>query len=85
MPKRIKGGINKGFQEEGASQLALVVKDLPANAGVARGVGLILGSGRSPGGGNDNLLQDSGLENPTEKRSLVGYSPWGHKESDTTE
>ena len=25
------------------------------------------------------------LENPHGQRSLVGYSPWGHKESDTTE
>ena len=30
-------------------------------------------------------LQYSRLENPHEQRSLVGYSPWGHKESDTTE
>ena len=30
-------------------------------------------------------LQYSWLENPHGQRSLVGYSPWGHKESDTTE
>ena len=35
-----------------ASQLALVVKNSPANAGDAREVGLIPGSGRSPEGGN---------------------------------
>ena len=29
--------------------------------------------------------QYSCLENPYGQRSLVGYSPWGHKESDTTE
>ena len=34
---------------------------------------------------NDNPLQDSHLENPHGQRSLVGYSPWGHKDSDTTE
>ena len=28
---------------------------------------------------------NSGLENPHGQRSLAGYSPWGHKESDTTE
>ena len=42
------------------------------------------GSGRSPREGNGNSLQYSCLENPM-KRSLVGYSPWGHIESDTTE
>ena len=41
---------------------------------------MIPGSGRSPGEGNGNPLQDSCLENP-----IVGYSPWGCKESDTTE
>ena len=38
-----------------ASQVALVVKNLPANAGSARDGGLIPGSGRSPGVGNGNL------------------------------
>ena len=32
-----------------------------------------------------NPLQYSCLENPHEQKSLVGYSPWGHKESDMTE
>ena len=32
-----------------------------------------------------NPLHYSCLENPHGQRSLVGYSPWGHKESDTTE
>ena len=41
--------------------------------------------GRSPGGGHGNLLQYSFLENPHGKGSLVGYSPWGHKESNTAE
>ena len=43
----------------GASQVALVVKNLPANAGNIRDMGLIPGSGRSPGGGNSNPLQYS--------------------------
>ena len=47
--------------------------------------GLIPGLGRFPGGGHGNPLQYSCLENPPEQRSLAGYSPWGHKESDTTE
>ena len=45
----------------------------------------ITGLERSPGKGNDNPLQYSCLENPHGQRSLVGYSPWGCKESDTTE
>ena len=40
-----------------------VVKNLPANAGDARDVGLIPGSGRSSGEGNGYPLQYSGLEN----------------------
>ena len=47
-------------------------------------LGLIPGLGGSPGGGHDNPLQYSCLENPHGQRSLVGYSPWGHKEPDMT-
>ena len=56
-----------------------------ASAGDARDTGLILGLGRYPGGGHGNPLQYSCVENPSGQRSLVGYSPWGHKESDMTE
>ena len=42
----------------------------------------ISGLGRSPGERSGNPLQYSCLENPHGQRSLVGYSPWGHKESD---
>ena len=59
----------------GASQVALVVKNLPANAGNVRDVGSIPGSGRYPGGGHFNPLQYSSLENPHRQRSLEGYSP----------
>ena len=59
-----------------------VVKNPPANAGYE---GSTPGSGRSPAGGNDSSLQYSCLENPHGQRSLVGYSPRGHKESDKTE
>ena len=41
--------------------------------------------GRSSGEGNGHPLQYSCLENLHGWRRLVGYSPWGHKESDTTE
>ena len=40
-----------------ASQVALMVKNPPANAGDIRDTGSIPGSGRSPGGGNGNPLQ----------------------------
>ena len=43
------------------------------------------GLGRSPGGGHGNLLQYSCLKNSHGQRSLAGYSPLGHKESDMTE
>ena len=50
-----------------ASQVALVVKNLPANAGDVRGTGSIPGLARSPGGGNGNLFQYSCLGNPTDR------------------
>ena len=55
------------------------------DAGDAGDADLIPGSGRYPGVGNGNPFQYSCLENPHGQRSLVGCSPWGHKESDTTE
>ena len=61
-----------------------MVKNPLANAGDIRDAGSIPGAGRSSGGRNDNPLQYSCLENPHGHRILVGYSPWGHKESDTT-
>ena len=65
----------------GASQVALVVKNLPANAGDA---GSIPGWRRTPGERNDNPHQCSCLEN------LIDKGAWwatvqGCKESDTTE
>ena len=44
--------------------MALVIKNLPANAGDIRDVSLIPGWGRSPGGGHSNPLQYSSLESP---------------------
>ena len=45
-------------------------------------LGSVSGLGRSPGGGYDNPLQYSCLENLLK---LVGYSPWGCKDSDMTD
>ena len=62
-----------------------MVKNLPANAGDLKDIGSIPGLRRSPGGEHGNPLQYSCLKNPHGQRSLAGYSPWGHKESDMTE
>ena len=51
-----------GYTE--ASQVAQVVKNLPANAGDVRAVGSVPGLERSLGGGHGNPLQYSCLENP---------------------
>ena len=47
--------------------MALVVKNPPADAGDMRDVGLIPQSGRPPGEGNGNSLQNSCLENPMDR------------------
>jgi len=62
-----------------ASQVALVVKNPPANAG---STGLIPGSGRFPGEGNDHPLQYSCLENPMDRgawqAAVHGVTRVGH-------
>ena len=50
-----------------ASQVLLMVKNLPANAGDVRDPGSIPGLGRSPGGGHGNSLRYSCLENPMDR------------------
>ena len=47
-----------------SSQVALVVKNPPANAGDTKDMGSVLGLRRSPAEGNGNPLQHSCLENP---------------------
>ena len=59
-----------------ASQLVVVVKSLPVNTGDIKDVGLIPGSGRSPGGGHGNPLQYSCLENPMDR---AAYKAAFHK------
>ena len=58
-----------GWVMEIASQVALVVKNLPANAGDVRDVGSIPGLGRFPGGGHGNPPQYSCLENPIDREA----------------
>jgi len=66
------------------SQVAIVIKNPPSNAGCLRDMGLIPGLGRSPVGGHGNPLQCSCLENP-----IDGGAWWatvrGVAESDTIE
>ena len=69
----------------GASQMTLVIKNLSANTGDIRDMGLIPVLGRSPGGGHGNPLQYSCLENSHGQRSLAGYSQQDCKELDMTE
>ena len=57
----------------------------PAGACNAGDVGSILGLGRTPGGETGYPLQYCCLGNSHGQRSLCGYSPWGHKESNMTE
>ena len=68
--------INMGFPGGSDS------KESVCNAG---DLGSIPGPGRSPGGGHGHPLQYSCLEIPHGQRRLVGYSPWGHKDSEVTE
>ena len=67
-----------------ASQVVLVEKNPPANAGDVRDAGSIPGSGRFPW---RRARQPTPIFLPGEsheQRSLVGYSAWGHKELDMT-
>ena len=75
-------GIGYPLQYSWACLVAQMVKNLPA---MRENWVWSLGGEDSPGGGHGNPLQYSCLENPHKQRSLEGYSPWGSKESDTTE
>ena len=55
--------------------MAQLVKNLPANEGDARDVGLIPGSGRAPGEGNGNPLQYSCLENSMDRGAWWAIIP----------
>ena len=68
---------------EWASQVALEIKNMLANAGDIRDMSSIPGSGRSPGGGPGKLFQDSRLENPMDGGA---WRATGHRvsELDTT-
>ena len=78
-----------------ASQVALVVKNPPANTGDTRDMDLIPGLGRSPGEGNDNPLQYSCLKNAMARgswqvtlhgvaKSQTRLSDWAHMRAITS-
>ena len=70
MPQNnLEGLLNRTICKGGevASQVALVVKNQPANAGDVRDVGSVPGLERSPGGGHGNPLQYSCLGNPMDR------------------
>ena len=62
-----------------------MIKNLPANAGDLRDMSSTPGSGISPGGGHNNPLQCSCLENPMDRGTWQATVHRGCKESDTTE
>ena len=62
-----------------------MVKNPPASAGVAGDSGSIPGSGRSPWRRPQQPTPGFLPGESHGQRSLEGYSPWGGKESDTTE
>ena len=68
--------------QELKSLVAQMVKHLPAMRETRV---RSLGREDSPGEGNGNSLQYSCLENSMDGEAWSGYSPWGLKESDTTE
>ena len=77
--------ISRYLHLTGASQVALVVKNPPANLGDITEASSFPGLGRSAGGTHGNPFQYFCLENPMDRGALAGYGPWGLKESDMTE
>ena len=75
----------KGLVVLQASQVALEVKNSPANEGDIRDVGLTPGSGSSPRGGHGNPLQYSYMENPMDRAACWAAVHGVAKELDITE
>ena len=74
-----------GYSNNRASQVVLMVKNPPANTGDARDAVLVPGVGKIPW---RRKWLPTPVFSPGEshgQRSLMGFIPWGFKESDTTE
>ena len=70
--------LDMGKALDGTSQVALVVRNLPANAGNVRGQGSVPELGRSPGRGHGNPLTLAFLSGDSHgQRSLAGNNPYG--------
>ena len=65
--KSARNRFSKPYHTRWTSQLVLMAKNLPANAGDVRDEGSIPGSRRSTGGGHGNPLQYSCLEDPMDR------------------
>ena len=72
------------FKQVGASQMAIVVKNLSANAGDTEDTGSVPGLGICPGVGHSNPLQYSCLDNPMDRGALQA-TVLRFAESDMTE
>ena len=77
--------ISGNIERKQRTQMAQWVKNLPAMQKTQETWVSIPGLGRSPGKRNSNPLQYFLPEKSHGQRILVGYSPWGHKESDMFE
>ena len=66
-------------------QGGFVVKNLLVSAGDTGDVGSVPRLRRSSGRGNGNPVQYSNRKKFHGQRTLAGYSPWDHRESDMTE
>ena len=84
MQKMTATGCWRRHTDIGASRVALVLKNPPANAKDKRDLGSIPGSGRFPGGGHSNPLQYSCLGNPRDRGAWRATVP-GVAELDMTE
>ena len=77
--------ISRKLSKREASQVVLVIKNLPASAGGTRGVGSIARLGKFPWSRKWQPVPIFLPGKSLGQRSLAGHSPWVHKESDTTE
>ena len=65
-------------------KISIYFSDSKESTCIAGDLGSIPGLGRSPAG-HGHPLRYACPENAHGQRSLVDYSPWGHKESDTAQ
>ena len=63
--------------------MAQRIKNPSANAGVVKDAGSVPGSGRSPGEAMATHASNLTWRIPCGHSSLMGYSPWGCRESGT--